>query len=259
MKIIIFISLVISSLVSAKQSPELMLMGTFHFANPGLDVVKSKTINVMTPENQQYLAELSQRISQFKPTMVMLEFNPKNTAKINQEYQQYLNGSFQLPSNEIYQLGFRVAKLSGVVRLESLDETSIAWKAEDLFKHLEIKDKEIDAEMKRALQDSTNSKNKNHKSLSLQDLLRLNNTESYDQLNKNLYFITNSVGVSEGSFVGADSSASWWHRNFRIYAKIQHQAKSQPRIFALAGQGHTAILNDFVTSDQNLKKVDIEF
>ena len=68
-----------------------------------------------------------------------------------------------------------------------------------------------------------------------------------------MYLLTNAVGVDKDHYYGADASASWWHRKFRIYAKIQHQAKSNTRIFALAGQGHTAILKDFVKSDQKIK------
>ncbi len=259
MKFIYLIVLIIASTSYAKQPSELMLMGIFHFENPGLDKVKSKTINVMTEENQNYIIQLSEKISNFKPTMVLLEFNPDNTEKVNKQYQEYLNGAFELPANEIYQIGFRVAKLSGIKHLESLDERSIQWQAEELFKYLETKDLEANAEFQAIINEVTASTNENHKKLSLKQLLQLNNDESYDQMNKNIYLATNSVGVADGSFYGADSSASWWHRNFRVYAKIQHHAKSNTKIFALAGQGHTAILKDFVKSDQKIQSVDIEF
>ena len=71
-----------------------------------------------------------------------------------------------------------------------------------------------------------------------------------DQENKNIYLALNSVGAEDGSFYGADSSASWWHRNFRVYAKIQQQAKTNAKVFALAGQGHTAVLKDFVNLNE---------
>ena len=56
---------------------KVMLMGVFHFANPQADKVKTKQINVMTAENQAYLTSLTKRLSEFKPTVVLLEYNKK--------------------------------------------------------------------------------------------------------------------------------------------------------------------------------------
>ena len=58
----------------SNERAQVMLFGVFHFANPGLDVVKTDTIN---------------------------------------------DGKYELPANEIYQLGFRIARLSGVERIAS--------------------------------------------------------------------------------------------------------------------------------------------
>ena len=69
------------------ESAEVMLMGTFHFDSPGLDVVKTEHINVMDQASQAYLVRLSERIAATQPTGVLLEFNPANHDKINAEYQ----------------------------------------------------------------------------------------------------------------------------------------------------------------------------
>ena len=247
-----------ASWAHAKELPELMLMGTFHFSNPGLDVIKTDQINVMTDESQEYLIHLSKQISQFKPTSVLLEFNPKNTDKVNQMYQSYLEGNFELPSNEIFQIGFRVAKFSGVKRIESLDERSIPWKADGLYEYMENVDtKSFEKNNKRIAARTAQTAN-DFKTLTLQQLLQQANQESHDKLNKSGYLSTNAVGVENGSFVGADAAASWWHRNFRIYAKIQKHAENHQRIFALAGQGHTAILKDFLSFDQNIQEDSIQ-
>ena len=48
-----------SCTASAEEPPaEVMLMGTFHFASPGLDKVKTQHIDVTTDENQAYLESL---------------------------------------------------------------------------------------------------------------------------------------------------------------------------------------------------------
>ena len=93
----------------AQNAPKVMLFGVFHFANPGLDVVKTDQINVITPENQAYLDGLADRLAEFKPTKILLEFEPARDAELQQRLTGYRDGSFELTSNEVYQLGFRIA------------------------------------------------------------------------------------------------------------------------------------------------------
>ena len=59
--------------------------------------------------------------------------------------------------------------------------------------------------------------------------------------------------------VGATATASWWHRNFRMFAKIQRHALSakDQRVLVIGGQGHTAILKDFLSLDDRLESVDV--
>lgn len=244
-------------LVSSGNSvAQVMLMGTFHFSNPSLDLVKSEVMNVMSPESQSYLENITEQISQFKPTAIMLEFNPDNTDKINQQYQGYLAGTFELPVNEIYQIGFRVAKLSGVKTLLSLDERSIEWQAENLFEYMKNHDPETEALMEAMIESLSQQSKADQQNLNLKALMLKYNDPVHDQKNKSLYLLTNAVGVDDG-FSGADSAASWWHRNFRIYAKIQHQALAGHRVFALAGQGHVAILKDLLKIDPRLAGEDV--
>jgi len=234
----------------------MMLMGSFHFANPGLDVVKTEVMDVMADHNQLYLAQLSQNISQFNPTVVMLEFNPDNTETLNKEYQQYLTGQFELPVNEIYQIGFRVAKQAGVKQLMSLDETTIGWNAQPLFEYLATKDQKTDALVKQKIAALTDQSNADQQNLNLEQLMRKTNDPQMEKENKSFYLLTNAVGANDG-FSGADAAASWWHRNFRIYAKIQQQALAGHRVFALAGQGHVAILRDLIALDAQFIEEDV--
>ena len=64
------------------------------------------------------------------------------------------------------------------------------------------------------------------------------------------------MGAGE-NYVGADASASWWHRNFRMYANIQKHAQPGERVLAIGGQGHTAILKDLLAIDRDRVAVDV--
>ena len=96
------------------ESAQVMLVGMFHFANPGRDMVKSRVINVMTPSNQTYLDGLSARIAEFRPTDVLVECSPADQSQYDRKFRDYVDGRFELPSNETYQIGFRVAKVAGL-------------------------------------------------------------------------------------------------------------------------------------------------
>lgn len=236
---------------------QVLMMGVFHFANPRNDVVKSDQINVMTPASQAYLVGLAQRLAAFEPTVVLLEYDEANDAEIQERYADYRSGDFELPSNEVYQMGFRVAKLAGLGRVESFDEREVHWNAQPLFAHLEAHESPVKARFDGIISEFTQKTNRDHATKSLRQLLIGMNQPTLDSQNKALYLLTNDVGVADGTFVGADATASWWHRNFRMYARIQHHAGPGARVLVIGGQGHTAILRDFLADDPDRLAVDV--
>jgi len=235
---------------------QVMLFGVFHFANPGHDVVKTEQIDVMTDENQAYLESLSTRISEYNPTVVLLEFGPEQESEMQERFQQYVEGYYQLPSNEIYQLGFRIAALSDADTVHGFDETNVQWQAEPLFEYLQSKDTATGARMSALIEEVTLDEQEAQASLSLQSLLQRTNDYERDALNRAFYLLTNHVG-DRGSFVGADATASWWHRNFRMYALVQRHALPGDRVLVIGGQGHIATLRQLLADDRDREAVDI--
>ena len=259
--IVIFVNFFLCSNILAqtvdKNQAEVMMIGMFHFSSPGLDSVKVKHLDVMTKESQTYLKNLSKKIAkEFRPTLVLLEYAPKNDTTIQERYQQYQSNEYQLPVNEIYQLGFRVARVSGNVPIASFDERGIGWAAERLFETMPTTAPEIKKASDDAIKYFTERGNKAHKTMNLRELLLQHNDPEVDRENKGFYLLTNPVST-DGEFEGALASSSWWHRNFRMYAKIQHRAKAGERILVIGGQGHTAILKDFLAIDDRVKGIDI--
>ena len=236
---------------------QVMLLGVFHFANPGLDVVKTDQIDVMTEENQAYLRTLSTRISAFDPTVVLLEFNPSRDAEIQARFQQFIEGDFDLPSNEIYQLGFRIAAQSSAETIHGYDETDVQWQAQPLFEYLQNGDTDTGARMSALIRKITEDKEQAHATLSIQELLIRSNDPDRDALNRATYLVTNHVGDAT-SFVGADAAASWWHRNFRMYALVQRYAQPGERVLVIGGQGHTAILRQLLADDLDREAVSVQ-
>jgi len=250
--------LVGSPVAAAEDQPaaQVMLIGVFHFGNPGLDVVKTDQINVMTDENQAYLEALSDKLSKYNPTVVLLEFSPEREPEMQERFRQYVDGKYELSSNEIFQLGFRIAARSDAETIHGFDETNIHWQAQPLFDYLESKDVTSGARMSRVLERLTAADQEAHASLSLRELLVRANDPDLDAQNRALYIMTNHVGENQ-NFVGADATASWWHRNFRMYALVQRHAKPGERVLVIGGQGHIAILRQLLADDRDREGIDV--
>jgi len=250
----------LSAFASAAPLPaepaRVMLVGMFHFANPGRDMVKSRVINVMSAANQAYLDGLAGRLAGFRPTDVLVECSPADQGKYDEKFRDYVAGRLQLPANENYQIGFRLAKLAGLSGVTCFDEDVIGWDSQPMFDHMDKHQPQTKQELEALYKALSASTDEEQSTLSLPQLLRLASDPARDAFNKGLYLRTNDVDAG-GGFAGADASASWWHRNFRMYANIQKAASPGRRVVTLAGQGHTAILKDLLAVDDRRKAEDV--
>jgi Family of unknown function (DUF5694) len=246
----------INSAFADEEPPQVLMIGVFHFSNPGLDMIKTYQINVMEDASQDYLETLTSRIAEeFKPTKILLEYAPDGDEAMQKRYQDYLGGNHELEADETEQLGFRVAKKAGAVPVASYDDRTVEWQAEPLFEVMETADPEIAARMGAAIERITIEAENMQKTMTLQELMLAHNDPEYDRMNMGFYLMTNSI-ATVGNHEGVDATASWWERNFRMYANIQRHAKAGERIMVVGGQGHTAILKTLLKIDSQIKEID---
>ena len=57
---------------------QVMIVGTYHFGNPGHDLHNTNADDVTTPRRQKELAELATLLERFKPTRVAVEASISN-------------------------------------------------------------------------------------------------------------------------------------------------------------------------------------
>lgn len=77
-----------------------------------------------------------------------------------------------------------------------------------------------------------------------------------ERRNRDVYLLTNTIGVDDG-WTGADAAASWWQRNFRMYALLQRAAQPGTRVIAIGGTGHMAIIKNFADTDGRIDRVPV--
>jgi len=98
----------------------LLILGTYHMASPGQDAQNLDADDPRSPRRQRELEELLRKLQAFRPTKVAIEAVHGRSAWIGR-YRDFVNGSYTLGSNEIEQIGFRVAKLSGLREISAVD------------------------------------------------------------------------------------------------------------------------------------------
>src|SRR5688572_7362111 len=73
--------------------PQVLLLGTFHFANPGADAHKPKyTFDGFSDEAQRQLAEVLDRLAEYRPTKILVEQPSRDQDKVDEWYASYLAG-----------------------------------------------------------------------------------------------------------------------------------------------------------------------
>jgi hypothetical protein len=240
----------------APETARVLMLGVFHFDNPGLDAVKYEPRDVMRPAEQQEIASLAVRLARFAPTKVLLEYPAPRDAVMQQRYAEYRAGGFILPSNEIYQLGFRVASLAGLPRVHGIDVDAPPVE-EALWSYLP-RDPAAERKLKELIATESTRLAGVHRALTLKEILLLTNTAQEDRRNKGFYMLLNEVAAANGLFHGADASAHWWHRNLRMYALVQMHAGPGERVLVIVGSGHAALLRDFLRADAARVEEDVQ-
>ena len=102
----------------AAEPARVMLVGTYHFSNPGRDQANVESVDVSVPARQAELQAVSDALVRFEPTLVGVEWP---AAAADTEYARYLAGTLPPSTNEVVQLGFRLAKQRGLRQVHGLD------------------------------------------------------------------------------------------------------------------------------------------
>jgi len=91
---------------------EVLVLGVYHMANPGRDIVNMKADDVLAPRRQAEIAQLIAVLKNFHPTKIAVEADVYDKG-IGKRYDEYVAGKHELSRNEVEQIGFRLAKELG--------------------------------------------------------------------------------------------------------------------------------------------------
>ena len=232
------------------KKPTLMILGTHHMANPGKDAVNFKADDVLTPKRQREVEQLVKRLKEFKPTKIAVEVEPEKDAELEERYQNYLNGSYQLRRNEVDQIGFRLARAMGHHKVYPVD-----WNKPSPVDFATIDFESFaKANNQKALLEDAYSKAQRSVARgeeiqergSLIDLYRFGNHSKNLREGHRIYFTLARIGKND-QYPGADWVQYWYGRNLKIFVNLTRITESDDdRILLIIGSGHVWVLQQFV-------------
>lgn len=104
---------------------EVVLLGVTHFAGSAGDDFTFAIEDILEPHRQEQLAEAARRLAAFEPERAYFECMPEQAGALNDAYAAYRAGDLDPVAeerrNEVYQLGFRMAKEAGLEAVRCAD------------------------------------------------------------------------------------------------------------------------------------------
>ena len=249
--LLIIFNLIVFSCNSQEQFPakdlkskvQILNVGTFHMGFSSdehtVDYDEHDRKNIM--ENR----EIAKKIAEFKPTIIIVEIEPKHNEELQKSYLEYCKNpetKFEKPS-EIELLAYEVGKISNVKKIYGIDH-QLGYN----YMKIDNLAKKINAEVYLNYMKNTNFKSKLDfdKTNTLDKLKIINHPENLDFLiNVNADILT--YVSTPGKYEGAEQAAELYKRNLIMFSNLNRiPLAKNDRVFILMGATHTAFFNEFM-------------
>ena len=227
---------------------EVMVLGVYHFANPGADVHNMDAVNVLTEDKQRELDVLANALAAFEPTKVAIEIETPAPAYEDARFLEFDSDMLATKANERIQIGYRLASTMGHSRVYGIDEQPGEGEP-DYFPYGPLAAHVAETGQQNAF-DAMNSGigkmvaafGDKQAHASIPELLLEMNTGPMS--GAEFYF--NLLTYDEGEAQPAAELLGYWHmRNAKIFSKLLDIAEPGDRIVVVYGAGHKHWLDYF--------------
>lgn len=247
---------------------EVLLLGTYHMDNPGLDVVTVDADDVLAPERQVELQDLADRLAGWDPDAVAVERPFARQGDVDDLYADYRAGDRAYDAvsevdpphpmrddpttecrSEVVQVGFRLADRCDHDRVHAVDDpASMAANLDDD----EAERVDLGALTARAVEtldaplpdpEATQRAADEHlAAATVPEHLRWTNREARLHRNHDLMFAAAMAGTDE-RYLGSQLLAGWYERNLRMVENVWRAVgDGDERAVFVVGSGHVHVL-----------------
>lgn len=247
---------------------EVVLLGTFHMDDPGLDEVNVDADDVLDPARQTELERLASHLEAVDPDHVAVERPAARAAAVNDAYARYRTGEVAFDEeqafepahperdddamacrSEVVQVGFRLAKRLGHERVVPVDVPELLGD-DGAFDDLESTGYEPSTKVdvprvdRDALQEAMDDRLAES---TLTEYHRYLNEEAALHANDGMFDRYVRYGDGE-NYAGPDALAKWYRRNLRMVHNVWKAVDGgDERVLFVVGAGHIHVLRHLLT------------
>jgi len=264
----LFLTFAVFSFGQAKKV-KVLLIGSFHFNNPGSDAVKEKDYDILSAESQKELEWMAERIKSFRPTQVFVEWEYDQQQELDSLYRLYLDGAYFSSLNkqsrryryysqgEIFQLAFRVSRKADIKKVTAIDYEDALFPYDSMMTAIRSAGQTQLLDWNKRYNEESAASSSKDKSLT-QKLLRLNSKEERRD-NRSWYLSFANRAGNDKTFVGAYLASEWYRRNLYMYSLVQKKITAgDDKIVVLLGAGHISMIEQFVKDDDRFELVELK-
>lgn len=245
-------ALSVASAVTPLPAAQVLVVGTYHFANPGRDMANVQAEDVLTPQRQQELEALAKAIGEFDPTLVAVEW-PADV--VDTKYAAFREGKLPESRNEVVQLGFRLAKQQGLERVHGIDaEGDFPFGPVQAWAEKNGQGEKLGAMMQQ-VQAIVGRVTEQQKAHTIGEILRDFNSPAAIEEAQGFYADLLRFGAGDEQ-PGAALNGAWATRNYTICAKLLQALKPGDRAVVFYGQGHAHALQRCAIEAPGVELVD---
>ena len=248
---------------------EALLIGTFHYHNPGADVVKTKTFDVMSEESQLQLELMAENISTFNPDQIFVEWPYDEQEKLDSLYTLYKEGKYFkndnlsefYKKNEIFQLAFRAANKTDLRNVHAIDYNDTRFPFDSLMKVITYHNQaDLQTEIENGIEHfTTEFDTKIEDGASLLDLTYYLNSEDMRSRSNKFHTEIPLLAGDKENFIGPFLASEWHRRNLYMWSlALKSVKKENDKIVLLLGASHAAMIRGYIDSDENWKAIELK-
>lgn len=239
----------------AADPAHVLVLGTYHFANPGLDVVQTEVADVLSATKQAEIRSVVEALARFRPTKIAVERVPATRPQLDSIYDAYRSGRHELARDETQQLGFRLAAMFEHPRAYPIDHRG-EFPFPAVMEYAALHDSAFVTFVREELARITSEANRRQRENTVGEIIRMMNDPASLTEGHGAYVRFGQVGAGD-SYVGAALLSKWYERNIHIFANLQRIAEPGDRILVIVGAGHAPILRELITYDTEMLLADV--
>ena len=239
---------------------QVMVLGTYHFGNPGLDLVNTDSDDVLAPHRQAELEDLAERLMAFRPTAIAVERIRRTEDALDPNFADFVPEDLSRQRDERVQIGYRVAHEAGLDRVYAVDtqEGEIAYFPFDrveAFAARTGREDEIAGLIDR-IKTQAESLMQDQATTPITELLaRQNDPTIIRTMHSDFYYGLLDMSDMEDP-AGTVLNYGWYARNAEIFSNIVEIAEPGDRILVIYGSGHSYWLRHFAQETPGFELVE---